>query len=136
MGIARGEWGFSIAADSAVLGTIKALRRALLEDPRAWIEFEPSLEFLASWLVDGKGRGAMLITADTAVAVWRSCRGGGPGRVGRRARRRRPRGRVLGMNLLVVEPAGKSISWMKQLARPSGARSAPGCPKPYVEDWR
>jgi len=129
MGTARGEWGFSIAADSEMLGTIRALRRALLEDPRAWIEFEPSLEFLASWLVDGKGRGAMFITSETALAVWKSCRITGvraasaaePGEVYRAVQ-------SLGMNLLVVEPAGKSISWIKQLAsafRVSGAPRAP-----------
>ena len=129
MGTARGEWGFSIAADSEVLGTIKALRRALLKDPRAWIEFEPSLEFLASWLVDGKGRGAMFITSETALAVWKSCQITGvraasaaePGEVYRAVQ-------SLGMNLLVVEPAGKSISRIKQLAsafRVSGAPRAP-----------
>ncbi len=126
---ARGEWAFSISADSELLGTVKALRRALLEDPRAWIEFEPSLDVLASWLVDGKGRGAMFVTSESALAVWQSCQISGvraaaaaePGEVQRAVQ-------SLGMNLLVVEPSGKSISWIKQLAgafRVSGAPRAP-----------
>jgi len=129
LGSARGEWAFSIAAETEVLGTVKALRRALLEDPGAWIEFEPSLDFLANWLVDGEGRGAMFITSETALAVWKSCQITGvraasaaePAEVYRAVQ-------SLGMNLLVVEPAGKSISWIKQLAgafRVSGAPRAP-----------
>jgi len=126
---ARGEWAFSIAADSELLGTVKALRRALLEDPGAWIEFEPSLDLLANWLVDGEGRGAMFFTSEMALAVWKSCQITGvrgataaePGEVYRAVQ-------SLGMNLLVVEPAGKSISWLKQLAgafRVTGAPRAP-----------
>lgn len=126
---AGGEWAFSIAADSEVLGTVKALRRALLEDPRAWTEFEPSLDFLADWLTAGKGRGAMFITSEAALAVWQSCQITGvraataaePAEVYRAIQ-------SLGMNLLVVEPAGKSISWIKQLAsafRAAGASRAP-----------
>jgi len=129
MNSARGEWAFSIAADSELLGTVKALRRALLEEPAAWIEFEPPLDSLANWLVEGKGRGAMFITAETALAVWRSCQIAGvraasaaePGEVQRAVQ-------SLGINLLVVEPAGKSLSWIKQLAgafRISGAPRAP-----------
>ncbi len=129
MNSARGEWAFSIAADSELLGTVKALRRALLDEPGAWIELEPSLDFLANWLVDGKGRGAMFITAETALAVWKACQIGGvraasaaePGEVQRAVQ-------SLGMNLLVVEPAGKPLSWIKQLAgafRISGAPRAP-----------
>ena len=125
---ARGEWAFSIAADLEVLGTVRALRRALLEDPRAWIEFEPSLSCLAGWLVDGEGRGAMWLTSEAALAVWRSCQMTGvraasaaePGEVHRAVQ-------SLGMNLLVVEPAGKSISWIKQLA---AAFRLSGAPRP------
>ena len=114
---ARGEWGFAITADSEELGTVQGLRRALLEDPRAWVEIEPSLDLLTSWLVDGEGRGAMMMTTEAAVAVWQSCQKSGVGR-------RRPRNAArstapcchLGVNLLVVESAGKSISWIKQLA--------------------
>jgi len=72
---------------------------------------------------------AMFITSETALAVWKSCQITGvrsasaaePGEVYRAVQ-------SLGMNLLVVEPAGKSISWIKQLAsafRVSGAPRAP-----------
>ncbi len=71
----------------------------------------------------------MFITSETALAVWKSCQITGvraasaaePGEVYRAVQ-------SLGMNLLVVEPAGKSISWIKQLAsafRVSGAPRAP-----------
>ena len=62
----------------------------------------------------------------------------GPRGVGRRARRRRPRGDdAWASNLLVVEPAGKSISWMKQLGDglPAG-RGARRSPKPCRREGR
>jgi hypothetical protein len=133
-----GEWAVSIAADSELLGTVKALRRALLEEPRAWIEFEPSLDFLTNWLAEGKGRGAMFITSEAALAVWQSCQVTGvraastaePAEVHRAVQ-------SLGMNLLVVEPAGKSISWIKQLAGAFRASGAPRAPEfLHLEDRR
>ena len=124
--VSQGEWGFLIAANVEVLGTVQALRRALLEDPRVWIEIEHSLDCLASWLVDWKGRGAMLVTSEAALAVWQSCQISGvraasavdPGEVHRAVQ-------SLGMNLLVVDPSGKSISWIKQLASAFRLTGAP-----------
>ena len=135
--VSQGEWGFSIAADVEVLGTVQALRRALLEDPRAWVEIEQSLDCLASWLVDGKGRGAMLVTSQAALAVWRSCRMSGvraasavdPGEVHRAVQ-------SLGMNLLVVDPTGKSISWIKQLASAFRLTGAPRRPESLSREDR
>lgn len=135
---ARGEWGFSIAVESEVLGTVQAFRRALLEDPRAWIEIGPSLDELARWLVDTSGRGGMWITTEASLAVWQACRISGvraasaaePGEVHRAVQ-------SLGMNLLVVEPAGKSISWIKQLATAFRGSGAPRLPEALgTEDWR
>jgi hypothetical protein len=126
MALARGEWAFAIETES---GTTHALRRALLDDPRPWAELEASLEAVIAWLLGEPGRGAMVITGDAAVAVWRSCQVPGvraasaaePADVARAVS-------SLGINLLVVEPAGKPIAWMKQLGtafRQSGAPVAP-----------
>jgi hypothetical protein len=100
----------------------------LLDDPRPWSELASSLEAVIAWLLEEAGRGAMLITPNAAVAVWKSCQVLGiraasaaePADVGRAVS-------SLGVNLLVVEPMGKSISWMKQLGtafRHTGAPAA------------
>jgi hypothetical protein len=109
----RGEWAFAITSD---MGTVHALRRALLDDSRPWTELDPALERVAEWVIAGAGRGAMLITEEGALTVWRSCQVPGV----RAASAVEPADvhhavRSLGLNLLVIEPAGKSISWMKQL---------------------
>jgi hypothetical protein len=124
---ARGEWAFAIETDT---GTTHALRRALLDAPQPWAELESSLECVIAWLLEGSGRGAMLITADAAVAVWKSCQVPGvraasavePADVGRAVA-------SLGVNLLVIEPAGKSISWMKQLGTTFRQLGAPAVPQ-------
>ncbi len=123
----RGEWAFAIESEG---GTVQALRRGLLDDPRPWIELEPSLDLVSSWLVEGTGRGAMWITGEGALTVWKSCQLAGiraasaaePSEVHRAVK-------GLGMNLLVVEPAGKSISWMRQLATAFRAAGAPRVPE-------
>jgi hypothetical protein len=123
---ARGEWAFAIDVET---GTTQAVRRALLDDPRPWTELDSSPEAVISWLLEESVRGAMFVTADAAVAVWKSCQVPGvraasaaePADVGRAVA-------SLGMNLLVVEPAGKSISWMRQIGtafRQSGAPAVP-----------
>jgi hypothetical protein len=109
-----GEWAFAIEG-ATESGTIAALRRVLLEDD--WSELSGSLPAVARWVAAESVRGALVVTDDASVAVWRACRIAGvraacpadPDAVARAAGR-------LGLNLLVVEPAGKSISWMRQLA--------------------
>lgn len=126
MASARGEWAFAIEAET---GITQALRRALLDDPRPWAELESTLEAVIAWLLVEPGRGALLITHDAAVAVWKSCQVPGvraasavePADVGRALT-------SLGINLLVVEPAGKSISWMKQLGTAFRQAGAPVVP--------
>ena len=54
-------------------GTMQALRRALLDGPRPWVELEPSLERSSAGCVEGTGRGAMLDHGEAALAVWKSC---------------------------------------------------------------
>ncbi len=126
---ALGEWAFAMAGDAEILGTVQALRRSLLDDARAWIEIESSLVSVGSWLLTGKGRGVMYVTSETALAVWRACRLAGiraasatePADVSRAAG-------SFGMNLLVLDPAGKSISWLRQLASTFRACGPPRIP--------
>jgi len=122
---ARGEWGFAIEAGA---GWLDALRRSFLQDGGLWNELEPSVDAAVAWLGDGEGRGALLVTTDGATAVWRACQSPGvraafaaePADVQRAVR-------TLGANLIVVDPAGKSIAWIKQLATAFRRGGAPRC---------
>jgi hypothetical protein len=108
-----GEWGFAIEG-SAGSGMVAALRRGWLEED--WSELGASLEEAVQWVVEVPDRGALVVSDEASVAVWRACQVAGvraasvaePDAVARAVRR-------LGVNLLVVEPSGKSISWMRQL---------------------
>lgn len=121
-----GVWGFAIEGP-AESGTIAALRRVLLDED--WAELESSPDEAARWVAEAPERGALVVTDEASVAVWRACQVDGvraacvvdPDAVARAVRR-------LGVNLLVVEPSGKSISWMRQLGltfRRTGAPSVP-----------
>ncbi len=129
------QWAFAIAVEPEI-GTIDALRRALHDDPRPWTELEPSLNFVTSWLVEKKGRGVMFITSEAALSVWRSCQVPGV----RAAAAAEPSevqcaARSLGMNLLVIDPAGKSLSWIKRLAAAFRLAGAPRAPESlFAED--
>jgi hypothetical protein len=118
-----GEWGFAIE-EAAGSGTIEALRRSWLEDD--WRELDATPGAAARWVAEVPVRGALVVTDEASVAVWRACRLAGvraasvadPDAVSRAVNR-------LGVNLLVVEPAGKSISWMKQLGATFRRAGAP-----------
>ncbi len=122
----RGEWGFAIASES---GLMTALRRAFLDGAEGWVELEGLGDAAARWVGESSRRGAMLMTDEASVAVWRACQFPGVRAAavadidaGARA------GRRLGANLLVVEPSGKSISLLRQLGqtlRRSGPPRAP-----------
>ncbi len=58
-GAVSGEWGFAIESE---LGTVSALRRALLEDDRPWSELPAELATVAEWLLEATGRGAVWVT--------------------------------------------------------------------------
>ena len=126
-GARSGEWGFAIESD---LGTVSALRRALLDDDRPWSELPAELTTVTAWLVEATGRGAVWVTEEAALTVWKSCQVSGvraaaatePADVHRAAR-------TLGPNLLVIEPVGKSISWMKQLASAFRMAGPPASPE-------
>jgi hypothetical protein len=122
----NGTWGFAIEVES---GVVAALRRALLDGPESWVEVA-GFDALTRWLVSAADRGAMLLTEEASVAVWRACQVAGIrasaaescDAVDRAVRR-------LGVNLVVVEPAGKSVSQMKQMGLTlcrGGAPRAPG----------
>jgi hypothetical protein len=128
----RGEWGFAIEAET---GTTDALRRAWLDGPEPWAALEPTAEAAAKWVVEGPGRGALLLTDEASVAVWRACRLVGvraataaePEAVARAVRR-------LGVNLLVVEPAGKPIALVRQLGLAFRKAGAPRIPEGFVRE--
>ena len=115
---------------------MQALRRVLLEDQEPWGELGFPLGKVTNWLREMTGRGAMVITSDTAITVWRACQVPGiraasaaePVEVHRACQ-------GLGLNLLVLEPSGKSISWMKQLGAAFRLGGAPRVPDDLcVED--
>lgn len=123
---AVGEWAFAIDSD---LGSLHALRRSLLEDAGRWAELEPSVDDVTHWIQAAEGRGVLLVTTDGALAVWRACQAPGvraavaaePTDVDRASR-------SMGANLIVVEPDGKSPSWIKQLATAFRRAGAPSWP--------
>jgi len=124
---ARGEWAFAIDSGH---GPVEALRRSLLEDAGRWAELGPSIGAIAGWIQASEGRGVLLATTDGAVAVWRACQAPGV----RAALATEPddirrASRTLGANLIVVEPAGKSPSWLRQLATAFRQAGAPRVPE-------
>ncbi|WP_337173391.1 hypothetical protein [Paludisphaera sp.] len=123
---ARGEWAFAIEPGP---GWLAALRRSLLEDAGGWSELEPDVDAAVAWLGAGEGRGAVLVTADGPTAVWRACQSQGvrAAFAGEPADVHRATG-SLGANLIVVDPSGKSIAWIKQLATAFRRAGAPRDP--------
>jgi len=123
-----GEWGFVVETET---GVVQALRRVLLDGEAAWHELGTSLDDARRWVAGAVGRGALVLTDEASVAVFRACqvtsvRAAAAADLEATARAVR----ALGVNLLVVEPAGKSIALMKQIAatfRRAG--------RPVVPDW-
>lgn len=109
-----GEWGFALAAES---GLVTAFRRTLLDEAQPWLELEGDADAATRWLVESPGRGVVLITDEASLAVWSACR-----IAGIRAAQAADLDAVdrairsLSLNLLVIEPAGKSISLLKQMS--------------------
>lgn len=121
-----GEWGLAIASDS---GLIAAFRRTLLDEVRPWQEIPGSPEAAADWISASPSRGVVLLSDQASLAVWLACRVPGV----RAAQAGDVDGvdraiRWLGVNLLVVEPAGKSISLLKQM---SLVFQKAGAPRPF-----
>ena len=117
-----GEWAFAI--DGKTTGQAEALRRSLLA---TWIEL--SVGETIPWLLNSPRRGSLLLTTEASVACWRANRIEGiraatahdPDVITRAIRH-------LGVNLLVIEPAGLSIPFVQALAdtfRRGGAPTQP-----------
>ena len=126
-GTKGGEWGFAVE-DAAESGVVAALRRTLLEE--AWTELDGSTAAAAQWVAEVPHRGALVVTDLASVAVWRACQVAGvraAAAADADAVARAVRG--MGMNLLVVEPPGKSISWIRQLGLTFRRAGAPVCPE-------
>jgi hypothetical protein len=122
-----GEWGFAIEGGIGT-GVVAALRRAWLEED--WNELGATLDEVALWVAEVPGRGALWVSDEASVAVWRACRMAGV----RAAAVAEPEAVAravgsLGMNLLVVEPSGKSIPWMRQLGLTFRRGGAPVSPE-------
>jgi hypothetical protein len=120
----EGEWGFAIEARR---GPVEPLRRILLE---AWAEVAEDPVEAARWVVERDGRGAFVVTDEAPVATWRVGRVegvraatvGDPDQVSRAIQ-------GLGVNLVVVEPLGKSIYWLKQIGERFRQGGAPVPPE-------
>jgi hypothetical protein len=118
----KGDWGFEIVVES-VSGTVAVWQQALLE--QSWLE----VDSVERWVAGNPDRGALLVTDDAAVAVWRACQRAGvraasavdPESVARAVRR-------LGANLLVIEPGGKPIAFLKQMSLTFRHAGAPRVP--------
>ncbi len=108
-----GEWAFANEG-AAESGLLAALRRALLDE--SWTAIDAPPGAAARWVAEAPHRGALVLTDEASVSVWRACQVAGVraasaddlDAVARAVRR-------LGVNLLVVEHPGKSISWIRQL---------------------
>jgi hypothetical protein len=122
-----GEWAFANEG-AAESGLVAALRRALLDE--SWNAIEAPPGAAARWVAEAPHRGALVVTDEASVAVWRACQVAGvraasaddPDAVARAVRQ-------LGINLLVVEPPGKSISWIRQLGAAFRRAGAPQRPE-------
>jgi hypothetical protein len=123
-----GEWGLAIESES---GLVDAFRRALLDGGEPWHGLGPVLDDAARWVAETGSRGALFVTDDAPRAVYWGCQVAevraasavDPASASRAVR-------SIGVNLLVVEPAGKSISLLKQIGAAFRRAGAPVAP-----DW-
>jgi hypothetical protein len=118
-----GEWAFAI--DGPRSGKAEAIRRALLD---GWAEVAAS--DATPWVVAAPDRGALWLTPEASVAVWRANRVEGiraasacdVDAVTRAIRH-------LGLNLLVIEPSAHSIPSVKAMAEAFRRGGAPAIPE-------
>ena len=119
----RGEWGFAIESTRHA-GLVASLRRQWLDAD--WCEIAAGA---ADWVVDAEGRGSLVLADEAAVATWRANRVAGI--------RAATVGDVdattravchLGANVLVVEPATRSIHQIRQIGERFRGGGAPVAP--------
>ena len=124
-----GEWGFAIESERN-RGILEAFRRGLLDGAECWLEVGASVDDAMNWVAEAEGRGALVLADEASAAVYRACRRPlvrastaiDVDSVSRAVR-------ALGINLLVVEPAGKSIAFMQQLGRAFRRHGGPTVPE-------
>jgi hypothetical protein len=109
-----GEWGFAIESES---GLLEAFRRSMLDSSEGWIELGASADLAVGWVAEMESRGALVLVDEASLAVYRAYQTQGL----RAATVEEPNAaaravRSIGANLLVVEPAGKSIALLRQIA--------------------
>lgn len=127
----QGEWAFAIEGNSGVL---TALRRTWLEASEPWRELS-ALGEAVPWVAASSERGAVVLTDDAAVAVWRAHRSRGVRAAAAESSVGVSRAvQGLGANLLVIEPAGKPLALLKQLAATFRAGGAPRVPATLGEE--
>ena len=127
-----GEWGFAIES-TRNSGIVSSLRRHWL-DGSDWSEVGTSAEAAAGWVVERDGRGALVLADEASPATWRANRVEGVraatvGDVDSTVRAVRS----LGANLIVVEPASRSIHLLKQIGERFRGGGAPEIPD-WLED--
>ncbi len=125
----HGQWGFSIESQ-AMTGIVEAFRRSLLENDDAWSDLGASVDAAARWVTSSQSRGALMLAENASLAVYRGCRfQGGRAAQAVDAESTSRAVRALGANLLVVEPAGKPIALLKQIAAAFRRHGTPVAPE-------
>lgn len=122
----QGTWGFVIDHD---FGLADTFRRNLLSGQESWDEIGLDVFDATRWVAGGDDRGVAVVTEEASVAAWRAQQVPGlrAASVGEASAVDRAI-RHLGVNLIVVEPAGKSIYTLRHLLsifRRAGAPSMP-----------
>jgi hypothetical protein len=123
-----GEWAFAVESLTNP-GMIEALKRGWLEGNESWEALEASLEAAAQWVAQRDSRGALVLSDESAVAVYQASQFAGvrAAAVSETEAVRRAK-RSLGVNLLVIEPAGKPIGLIRQLGAAFRRGGAPVVP--------
>ncbi|GAC1450365.1 MAG: hypothetical protein NVSMB9_34760 [Isosphaeraceae bacterium] len=121
-----GEWGFAIGLDS---GMIQAFRRTLLDRSDSWRELNPSIESAARWVTDAESRGALFLSDESSLAVYRAYQHPGVRAAAVEDVMATARAvRAIGVNLLVVHPVGKSLALLNQMATTFQKGGSPAAP--------
>lgn len=127
----RGEWAFVIEGEGGVLS---ALRRTWLDGAETWRELA-ALSDAVRWVAESDERGVLVVTEQAAVAVWRANQVAGIRAASAETSAAVDRAvRSLGVNLLAVEPDGKPLPLLKQLAATFRSAGAPRIPESLFEE--
>ena len=124
----RGEWAVAFEDDS---GQNRALRRSFLDGEDSWREIVSSPP---DWVAETAGRGALVLTREASVAVYRACLVPGVRACSAAEPEAASRAvKALGVNLLVVETPGKPIALVRQIGTAFRRGGAPEPPAHWQE---